>query len=234
VLSAVIFSQTLNLLCADHCDLTRAAGALCIGITRKVSNLNSETVDSGLGVVGDTYIRDSNVTVNNNIISHCHIRLRTVATTFGSTANGGAISVFAGSSGFTGIAQLSTMGSTDVQRSVFSLSNNSIVHCKVSSKILFGRSNGADVRGGGISFFVGFTAVSFVSGNWRVGFVKFLSSLMIFIGNVFSNCSASTESDSFAFASSAHGGALSLFIGDVLSFLPVKLRIQLTLLQVQF
>jgi hypothetical protein len=112
------------------------------------------------------------------------------------------------------------MGSTDVTRSNFLVSNNSIVLCKASGKIAFGRSNGADVRGGGISFFIGFTAVSFVSANWRVGFVSLLSSSILFSGNVLSNCSASTESDSFAFASSAHGGGVSLFIGRMLCCLP--------------
>jgi hypothetical protein len=68
------------------------------------------------GTVGNTYIYHSNVSVDDNIISHCHVRLYTSATTFGSTANGGGISLFAGSSGFTRISTLSTMSSTDVTK----------------------------------------------------------------------------------------------------------------------
>jgi hypothetical protein len=175
--------------------------------------LKTDVTNPGAGTVGNTYIYHSNVSIDDNIISHSHVRLYTSATTFGSTANGGGISLFAGSSGFTRISTLSTMGSTDVTKTNFSISNNSIFLCKASGNILFGRSNGADVRGGGISFFLGFTAVSFVSANWRVGFVSLLSSSILLSGNALSNCSSSTESDSFAFASSAHGDAVSLFVG---------------------
>jgi hypothetical protein len=181
-------------------------------------------MNPGAGTVGNTYIYHSNVSVDDNIISRSHVRLYTSATTFGSTANGGGISLFAGSSGFTRISTLSTMGSTDVTKTSFSISNNSIFLCKASGNILFGRSNGADVRGGGISFFLGFTAVSFVSANWRVGFVSLLSSSILLSGNALSNCSSSTESDSFAFASSAQGGAVSLFLGatPLSPFLPFE------------
>ncbi len=110
------------------------------------------------------------------------------------------------------------MGSTDVSNSIFSVMNNTVSHSKAIGKTSFGRSNGADVRGGGVSFFVGFTAVSFVSGNWQVGYVSLHSSSVLFAGNTFSHCSASTESDSFAFASSAHGGAASLFVGRTRPF----------------
>jgi hypothetical protein len=52
-----------------------------------------------------------------------------------------------------------------------------------------------------------------VSAKWRFGFVILLSSSILLSGNALSNCSSSTESDSFAFASSAHGDAVSLFVG---------------------
>jgi hypothetical protein len=187
---------------------------LSVHIGRKSLNLKTDSSQlSGGTVAADTFIRSSTISIHHNSIRYGHVLVRTSATTFGSTANGGGISFYAGSSGFTRVSSASVMGSTDVTSSSISLANNSIADCKASGQISFGRSNGADVRGGGISFFVGFTAVSFVSGNWQVGHVRLQSTSIAFAGNVFSKCGAFTESDSFAFASSAHGGALSLFIG---------------------
>ncbi len=191
----------------------KISGGLSVHIGLKSLNLKSVAVALDSGVIGSTTVLLSNISVNNNIIIHCQARLSSSATTFGSTANGGAVSVFAGSSGLTRISAVSMMGSTAVFKSYFSLSRNTIVHCTASGNILFGRSNGADVRGGGISFFIGFTTVSFLSANWFSGSVSLGLSSVSVSENVFSNCSALAESDSFAFASSAHGGAASVFIG---------------------
>jgi hypothetical protein len=198
------------------------AGALSLHIGRKLLNLKAESSITANGVVADTFLRSSSVSIHGNTIHFSHARLLTSATTFGSTANGGGISFYAGSSGFTRISSLSVMGSTNVTESGFLVANNSISHSKAIGKILFGRINGADVRGGGMSFFMGFTAVSFVSGNWRLGHVGLRASSIVFTGNVFAKCSALTESDSFAFASSAHGGAVSLFIGTASPFLQLE------------
>lgn len=195
-------------------QLTNTTGGLSVHIGLKSFNLKSVVVALDSGIVGSTTVLLSNISVNDNIITRCHARLSTSATTFGSTANGGAVSVFAGSSGLTRISAVSIMGGTAAFQSNFSFSRNTIVHCMASGNILFGRSNGADVRGGGISFFIGFTTVSFLSANWVSGSVSLVLSSVSVSENVFSNCGAVAESDSFAFASSAHGGAASVFIGS--------------------
>jgi hypothetical protein len=195
-------------------QLTNISGGLSVHIGLKSLNLKSVVVALDSGIVGSTTVFLSNISVNDNIITRCHARFSTSATTFGSTANGGAVSVFAGSSGLTRISAVSIMGGAAAFKSNFSFSRNTIVHCMASGNILFGRSNGADVRGGGISFFIGFTTVSFLSANWVSGSVSLVLSSVIVSENVFSNCGAVAESDSFAFASSAHGGAASVFIGS--------------------
>ena len=198
--------------------LTKFTGGLSVHIGLRSFNLKSVVVALDSGNVGSTAVLLSNISVNDNIITHCQVRLSTSATTFGSTANGGAVSVFAGSSGLTRISAVSVMGSTAVFKSNFSLARNTIAHCVASGNILFGRSNGADVRGGGISFFIGFTIVSFLSANWYSGSVSLALSTVSVSENVFSSCSAMAQSDSFAFASSAHGGAASVFIGTTNPF----------------
>jgi putative cofactor-binding repeat protein len=190
-------------------------GALSVRIGQKSLNTKTDNSNAGSGAIGGTFLRFSTVSIDGNIIRLTYVRLLTSATTFGSTANGGGISLCMGSSGFTRVSSQSVMGSTDVSNSSVSVTNNTLFRSNAIGKISFGRSNGADVRGGGVSFFVGYTATAFVSGSWQLGYISLHSSSIILTGNSFDNCSAHTESDSFAFASSSHGGAVSFFIGTV-------------------
>ena len=195
--------------------MTCFIGALSVNIGTKSLNLKTASEILGGCVIGDTLVALSNISIHSNDISDCRVRVYSAATTFGSTANGGGISVFIGSSGFSRIFALALVGSTVFVHSNITLSKNALVQCKSNGKISFGPSSGADVRGGGISFMLGITAIAYVSANWQVGSVSFQQSIIFISGNSFSHCNVFAESDAPAFASSAHGGATSIFIGTL-------------------
>jgi hypothetical protein len=167
---------------------------------------------SGGTVVNNTVLLIYNLSVHGNCVRNSRIRSYVAATAFGVTVSGAGIGVYIGSSTFTRNINSNKMGSAHVFKSSIDVSNNSLSHCDAVGTVLFGRSSCPDVRGGGISLFLGLTAVSFASANWRIGLVDFLSSSMMLFGNQFVR-SAVAASDSSTFGLIVHGAAISLFLG---------------------